>query len=209
MSIELCEAALRRHFGAVCAMPVCISHRNGPDADLQLTAAEQRLQAGMGSVKRRQEYLAGRSALKSALAAIGRDTDTSAITWPDPHCSLSHSQGHAVAVSQRQAQGIGIDLQLVRSPDPAVADRILSGSTLAYWQALPESGRGRALQRFWTVNESVYKACPAPQPAYFRHYRMDDPAALDGTLSIEGSALCFKVHTAVLDDGFVSLAYRI
>lgn len=209
MSIELCEAALRRHFGAVCAVPVCISHRDAADADLELTAAEQRLQDGMGSVQRRQEYLAGRSALKSVLAAIGRDTDTSAIVWPDPHCSLSHSQGHAVAVSQRHTQGIGIDLQLTRRPGPAVADRILSGSTLAYWQALPESGRSRALQRFWTVNESVYKACPAPQPAYFRHYRMEDPDALDGTLSIEGSALCFRVHTAALEDGFVSLAYRI
>lgn len=208
MSIELSEAALRRHFGAVCALPVYISHRNGPDADLELTAAEQRLQAGMGSGKRRQEYLAGRSALKSVLAAIDRDTDTSAFAWPDPQCSLSHSQGHAVAVAQRHRQGIGIDLQLVRSPDPAVAERILSGSTLAHWQALPENERGRALQRFWTVNEAVYKACPAPQPAYFRHYRMDDPGALDGTLSIEGSELRFKVHTAELDSGFISLAYR-
>ena len=209
MSIELDEVALPRHFGAVCALPVVLRHRRGVDPDLELTAAERRLQAGMGSEKRRQEYLAGRSALKSALAAIGRDADTAAISWPDPQCSLSHSEGHAVAVAQRQVQGIGIDLQLNRSPAAAVAERILSGTTLAYWQALPEAQQSRALQRFWTVNEAVYKACPAPQPAYFRHYRMQDADAMDVRLAIEATDLCFQVHTAALDGGFISLAYRI
>lgn len=209
MSIDLNEAALRRHFGAVCSVPMVLVHRNGSEAGLELTAAESQLQSAIGSEKRRQEYLIGRTALKSALSAIGSSEDTAAITWPSPFCSLSHSHGHAVAVARLQGGGVGIDLQLIKTPAPAMADRILSGDTLAHWQALPEALQGKALQRFWTVNEAVYKACPAPQPAYFRHYRMDAADAMDGVLSIDATDFRFMVHTAELNEGFISLAYRI
>ena len=60
--------------------------------------------------------------------------------------------------------------------DEGVAERILTGATAAYWDGLPDADKAAALQRFWTVNEAVYKACPAPQPAYFRHYRMHEIA---------------------------------
>ena len=209
MSIELSEAALRRHFGSVCQMPVIIVHRNRLEADFELTAAESQLQSMFASENRRNEYRIGRSALKAALAAIGKGEDTAAITWPSPFCSLSHSQGHAVAVSQVRGEGIGIDLQLIKTPALTMADRILSGDTLAYWQTLPVVEQARALQRFWTVNEAVYKACPAPQPAYFRHYRMHAAASMDGLLTIDATDYRFMVHTAALHEGFISLAYRI
>jgi 4'-phosphopantetheinyl transferase EntD len=209
MSIELNEAALRRHFGAVSKVPVVIVHRNQVAPDFELTAAEKQLQAAFGSEIRRKEHLIGRAALKSALAAIGKSEDTAAITWPSPFCSLSHSHCQAVAVSYERAEGIGIDLQLIKMPALAMAGRILSGDTLAYWQSLPEMQQAKALQRFWTVNEAVYKACRAPQPAYFRHYRMHAAAAMDGTVSIDGTDFRFMVHTAELNEGFISLAYRI
>lgn len=209
MSIELDEAALRRHFGSVCQEPVIVVHRNRLEADFELTAAEQQLQSAFASESRRKEYLLGRSALKSALSAIGKSPDTAAITWPSPFCSLSHSHGHAVAVSQEHGKGLGIDLQLIKTPALTMADRILSGDTLAYWQALPAVEQASHLQRFWTVNEAVYKACPAPQPAYFRHYRMHAAGSMDSLLTIDGSDYRFMVHTAALEEGFISLAYRI
>jgi 4'-phosphopantetheinyl transferase EntD len=209
MSIELNESALRSHFGSVCSIPALIEYRHQVEEGFELTAAESLLQSAMGSAHRQLEYRIGRSALKAVLAAIGKNTDTSVITWPSPFCSLSHSHGHAIAVARIEGEGIGIDLQLIKTPAQATADRILSSETLRFWRGLPEARQSRVLQRFWTVNEAVYKACPAPQPAYFRHYRMEDAEAMDGKVTIEGTDLCFMAHTAELTDGFVSLAYRI
>mgnify|MGYP006384137567 CR=1 FL=1 len=209
MSIELSETALRSHYASVCAIPALLVYRHQVEDGFELTAAETLLQSTMGSEQRQLEYRIGRSALKAALLAIGKNADTAAITWPSPYCSLSHSHGHAIAVSRLEGEGIGVDLQLIKTPAPATANRILSSETLRYWRGLPEDSQSRVLQRFWTVNEAVYKACPAPQPAYFRHYRMEDAEAMNGKVTIEGTDLCFMVHTAELTDGYVSLAYRI
>jgi 4'-phosphopantetheinyl transferase EntD len=124
-------------------------------------------------------------------------------------CSLSHSEGHAVAVSSAHTAGIGVDLQLKKIPPFAMAERILSDDTLAHWLELPEGEKAKALQRFWTANEAVYKACPSPQPAYFRHYRLESPFSADGMASIDGTDYRFSVHSAELADGFISLAIRV
>ena len=209
MSIELSQSALQVHFGAVCTAPILLAHCDRADPDMVLSDAESLAGEGMASEKRRAEYLLGRCALKSVLAALGHDTDTAAVRWPSPFCSLSHSHGHALAVGLAGGQGIGIDLQLQKTPPFALAERILTGATAAYWDGLPDGDKAAALQRFWTVNEAVYKACPAPQPAYFRHYRMHAPAAMDGEVSIDGTDYRFRVHTAALADGFASLALRL
>lgn len=208
MLIELSQSALQDYFGAVCTAPVFLAHRQGESGLEGLSFNETEKLSAMGSDKRRMEYVLGRHALKEALSHIGRDLDTSYVTWPSPFCSLSHSEGHAVAVSSAQVAGIGIDLQLKKIPPFAMAERILSGDTLESWQALPESDKAKALQRFWTANEAVYKACPSPQPAYFRHYRLENPFSYDTAASIDGTDYRFMVHSAELSYGHISLAIR-
>ena len=209
MSTELNQAALQRHFGAVCGVPVFLAHRQGECGIEELSFDETEKLSAMSSEKRRMEYILGRHALKETLSHIGRDLDTSYVTWPSVFCSLSHSEGHAVAVSSLQTAGIGIDLQLKKIPPFALAERILSGDTLEAWQALPEADKAKALQRFWTANEAVYKACPSPQPAYFRHYRLESPFSADSAASIDGTDYRFMVHSAELPDGYISLAVRL
>jgi 4'-phosphopantetheinyl transferase EntD len=208
MSIELNQAALQRHFGVVCGVPVFLAYRQGECGIEGLSFDETEKLSAMSSEKRRMEYILGRHALKEALSRIGRDLDTSSVAWPSVFCSLSHSEGHAVAVSSAQAAGIGIDLQLKKIPPFALAERILSGDTLEAWQALPDADKAKALQRFWTANEAVYKACPSPQPAYFRHYRLESPFSADSVASIDGTDYRFMVHSAELPDGYISLAIR-
>jgi 4'-phosphopantetheinyl transferase EntD len=209
MSIELNQTALQAHFGAVCSAPIFLAYRQGESSAEGLSYNETEKLTTFRSEKRRMEYILGRHALKEALSRIGRDQDTSTISWPSPFCSLSHSEGHAVAVSCARTDGIGIDLQLKKIPPFAMAERILSGDTLASWQALPETDKARALQRFWTANEAVYKACPSPQPAYFRHYRLESPFSADSAASIDGTGYRFMVHSAELPDGHISLAIRL
>ncbi|MBP6534400.1 MAG: 4'-phosphopantetheinyl transferase superfamily protein [Arenimonas sp.] len=209
MSTELNQAALQRHFGGVCGLPVFLAHRQGECGIEGLSFDETEKLSAMSSEKRRMEYILGRHALKEVLARIGRDPDTSSVAWPSTFCSLSHSEGHAVAVSSSGVAGIGIDLQLKKIPPFAMAERILSGQTLEYWQELPDPDKSKALQRFWTANEAVYKACPSPQPAYFRHYRLESPFSADGMASIDGTDYRFSVHSAELADGFISLAIRM
>ena len=209
MSTELNETSLRNAFGAVCTAPILLALRDLSCSPPELSAGEASHYAGMTSEKRRAEYLIGRAALKTVLTALDRNDDTSCVAWPSAFCSLTHSHGHAVAVSLAAGNGIGIDLQLLRTPPFMMADRILADETLEWWRGLPEQMQASALQRFWTVNEAVYKACPAPQPAYFRHYRMADPTLLDSALSIDGTDYRFEVHTLALADGFISLALRV
>lgn len=209
MSIDLDGPSLRQAFGAVCTAPILLEVRDLSCPSPELSAGEESQYAGMSSEKRRAEYLIGRAALKAVLVAIGHRDDTSLVQWPSDYCSLSHSHGHAVAVALRDGQGIGIDLQLQRTPPFMMAERILADETLEWWHALPETEQASALQRFWTVNEAVYKACPAPQPAYFRHYRMSDPTRLNSALTIDGTDHRFEVHTLPLAEGYISIALRV
>ncbi len=208
MLIELTQSALQAHFGAVCTAPIFLAHQHLLlDAEM-LSFNEKNRLADFASETRKSDYLLGRYALKAVLACIGQDTDTSSVAWPSKFCSLSHSEGHAVAIASLAVQGIGIDLQLNRMPSFEVANRILTDQTLAYWQQLPDADKAKTLQRLWTTNEAIYKACPAPQPAYFRHYRLQAPALMESQASIDNTPYQFIVHSAELANGFISIAIR-
>ncbi len=205
---DLNQTALREHFTAELNVPIALAVQAPGDELPELTPAEYEQLAGFSAISRMHDYRLGRGALKRVLAEQNRDTDTTRVQWPDVHCSLSHSGGYAVAVGLCAGEGIGVDLQLIKRPQTAVAERILSSETLAYWQQLPESEQSDALQRFWTVNEAIYKACPGPQPAYFRHYRMNQPERLSSVVMIEGSSLRFRVTSLQVPNGYLSVAVR-
>jgi 4'-phosphopantetheinyl transferase EntD len=205
---ELTLPAMREFIGTAFTVPILIALQGPEDAQPAMTPAEREQLSRMGSAQRQHDYRCGRAALKQILAALGRDTETAHMQWPDAFCSLSHSGGMAVAAGLPAGGGIGIDLQLDKRPPDALADRLLSKETLAIWKRMPEQERATALQRFWTVNEAVYKACPGPQPAYFRHYRMIDPMAYATEVVIEGTDYRFQVASLALKNGFLSLAVR-
>ena len=208
MLIDLNQSALQTYFSVLCAAPIYIAHHAKLQNEIALNFNETEKLTEFTSEKRKIEYILGRYALKDVLASIALDTDTSRISWPHANCSLSHSDGHAVAVASKAFSGVGIDLQLNKTPPFTMADRILSGQTLEYWQQLAELDKAKYLQRFWTANEAIYKACPAPQPAYFRHYHLHTPELMQGEASIDNTDLQFKVFSAELKNGFISLAFR-
>lgn len=209
MWLDFNQARLREYFATALNAPLLIAVQTPRDDSPELTPAEHEQLAGITAISRARDYQLGRGALKRVLAEQHRDADTTRLQWPDARCSLSHSGGYAVAVGLQSGEGIGVDLQLIKRPQAAVAERLLSSETLHYWQQLPESEQSDALLRFWTVNEAIYKACPGPQPAYFRHYRLNHPDRLNGTASIEGTALNFRAVSLQVPDGYLSIAVRL
>lgn len=208
MLSELNQLVLNEHFSKVCHKTLFLSVQHKILNTDILTKKEADKLINIGSEKRKTEYIQGRLALKAVLSSIGYDTDTSILTWPNTYCSLSHCEGFAVAVSSTAVKGLGLDLQINKAPPLAMAERILSKNTFSYWQTLPDEQKTKTLQRFWTVNEAVYKASPVPQPANFRHYRIDKPDRLQSTVHVESNNCEYSVFSLELPKGFISIALR-
>lgn len=208
MLTELNQSALSEHFSKVSHEPLFLSVQHNALNTDTFTVTESEKLSNIGSEKRKIEYIHGRLALKEVLNSIGHDTDTSILSWPNTYCSLSHSEGYAVAVSTKVAKGLGLDLQLNKVPPLAMAERILSKQTFSYWQSLPDEKKPHALQRLWTVNEAIYKASPKPQPANFRHYMIDKPDSMQCCVHVESNNYQYSVFSLELPTGFISIALR-
>ncbi|HWS41144.1 MAG TPA: 4'-phosphopantetheinyl transferase superfamily protein, partial [Arenimonas sp.] len=185
-----------------------LSLKNKEICDASFSVQEIEKLANIGSENRKTEYILGRHALKEVLSKINHDNDTSKISWPHLNCSLSHSDGYAVAVSCLESQGIGIDLQLNKTPPATMAERILSKQSFAYWQALPNENKATELQRLWTVNEAIYKACPVPQQPNFRCYQLSSPQCMQSDGFIDDTQYQFSIHSAKLVHGYITIALR-
>jgi 4'-phosphopantetheinyl transferase EntD len=156
---------------------------------------------------RRDSWLRGRAVLKRLLTALGEADDTSALRFPHPRISLTHSGGWAVAVGAASGLlGIGVDLELRVPPRFETARRFLSDGELEWIGQLGEAESPRALLRLWTVKEAVYKADPGNGSASFRDYTLDDPAQLRGTVIRRLSGPVFRYGSFELPGGFLSLA---
>ena len=208
MLTELKQSVLSEHFSKVCNKPIFLAVQHQTQNTEELTDRECVKLASLSSQKRKIEYIQGRLALKDVLKQIAYATDTSVLTWPNAYCSLSHSEGFAIAVASTATKGLGLDLQLSKMPSIEMAERILSKQTLSYWQALPELQKNQSLQRLWTVNEAVYKASPEPQPANFRQYLIDKPESMQCTVRVESNKLDYSVFSLELPHGFISIAMR-
>src|SRR5262245_13004262 len=115
--------------------PVTLALVTDLDPAVSWSRAEQQLADSFASVDRRTIWLHGRAALKRVLARQGEDTDTSAILFPAPRWSLSHCRFTAVAVGIPEGspvQGIGIDLELGRTPPERSARFFLTEDELAW-----------------------------------------------------------------------------
>ncbi|MFN2505484.1 MAG: hypothetical protein ABR540_14865, partial [Acidimicrobiales bacterium] len=136
--------------------------------------------------RRRADWLLGRAALKLLMDG----DDTSAVAFPHPHLSLSHSAGIAVAAGSVGNQaGLGVDFEGWRLTDPRTARFFLHDG---------ERVQDGELLRLWTVKEALFKATPANAGGRLLDYRLTDPAAAVGTaVDVRGHA--FRYVSGCLD----------
>jgi len=158
-----------------------------------------------------ESWLRGRLALRNLLSRLDENIRPGTLWFPHKVISLSHSGPYAVAagVKSRATSGLGVDLELSRTPKPG-SERFFLNAQEQVWilTALPIT-RPRELLRLWTVKEALFKANPHNRDSLLGHYGLIDPQALAGQASWRGDeSIRYRYGTLALDDGFLTIAFR-
>ena len=139
------------------------------DAVIGTLPDAERLRASALPTPRRRELVAGRAALRIALAEVA-DAETAlvAITSDDRGApvlpagwvgSISHKGARAAAIVARDAGArIGIDLEIAAPPRLDIGPRVLTAREHASLAPLRPDAYGRAVTLRFAIKEAIYKA---------------------------------------------------
>jgi phosphopantetheinyl transferase len=188
------------------SLPIIACFEGLPLAEEKLSPGEREELARLAAPGRRESWLRGRAALKRLLASLGESDDTSALKFPHPRVSLTHSDAWAVAVGSTSAKmlGLGVDLQVKAAPKPETARRFLNPAELVWLRRMEEEERPRMLHRLWTVKEAVFKADPENSGKTLRDYGMADPGYVAG--KARRGERVFYYASFEVPEGFLSVA---
>ncbi len=127
---------------------------------------EERAHAAAFGAPRRRTWIAGRTALREALARAG--AEASAVLPDDRGApglpagivgSVSHKDRIAVGLVAREgAARIGVDVEIDAPRSIDIASKVLRPEELAALSALPAAARGSELLVRFSAKEAVYKA---------------------------------------------------
>jgi hypothetical protein len=156
------------------SLPLRLAASRDPLPLDRLSPGERAVLERLGSERRRESWRRGRAALR----AIGVE-DGAALVWPHPERSLTHSGSWAVAAAlpPGAAAGLGVDLELDRTPSEGTERKFLVEGERAWIGTLPVEGRSAARRRLWTLKEAAFKADPGNRGLILADYRIPDPAA--------------------------------
>src|SRR5262249_45079558 len=144
---------------------------------------------------RSSEWLPGRAALRQPLTRLPYPADTSQLTFPNRHVSLTHSGRTAVAAwsggtrspDGRAVLGVGVDVETDRSGlNQRAGQLFLSARELAWVASLAEAAQADARLRLWAIKEALFKANPATHDRVLAHSSSAQPGARYGN----GSGPC-------------------
>src|SRR5262249_50647506 len=159
------------------SLPIVACFETQPLAEERLTPGEREQLARLTAPSRRDSWLRGRAALKRLQASLGAADDTSALAFPHPRLSLSHSESWAVAVGSTSPKllGLGVDLEVKAGPRPETATRFLNPAEAVWLRRMDEGERPKMLHRLWTAKEAIFKADPENKGKTLKHYGLADP----------------------------------
>ncbi|HZR46993.1 MAG TPA: 4'-phosphopantetheinyl transferase superfamily protein [Candidatus Manganitrophaceae bacterium] len=200
---------MSRKFEEELGIPLTIA-ASGRGVDLRrLSPRERSRYRALEAFPRRESWLKGRSALKRLLQRFGERDDTAEVCFPHPRFSLTHSGRYAVAIGTDadRLEGIGIDLEVGRSPHPESARFFLTPEEQDWLYDQNESDRPSHLLRLWTVKESLFKADPKNDRTGLPDYRIKDPGARRGIASVRhGRELGMRYASSPCGEGWISIA---
>lgn len=156
--------------------------------DAEVGLPEEEALARQFGPARAREFLAGRRALRAALAALGGDGGAAIgrgprgapILPPGWVGSVSHKRDLAAGLAAPdRGWTIGLDLE-ARAPRPIdIARRVLTEAEAAAVAALDDDARRRLVVRAFAIKEAVYKAIDPHLGRYvgFHEVALRDPRA--------------------------------
>ncbi len=181
-----------------------------PVSRMSLTKTELETLHALRAPSRQRSWLLGRNALKKLLSSFGMGEETSLLSFPHPHFSLTHVGDRAIAVGSRDHRlaGIGIDLEMDRLPPMKSARFFLSREEQKWLSKVKNGSQPMELLRLWTIKEAAYKANPCNQGTRLSQYIvMESPGRASGTILFpQSSGLLARYHSLKVRKGFLSLA---
>ena len=181
-----------------------LAHRPLPASSL--TAADRWAWEALPAGARRGDWLLGRAALQGLLPA---GADVSSVSFPHRRLSLTHGGGVAVAAAcDEPGDGLGVDYEPWRTPDPRVARFFLRPRERAWVRSLPPPAAARALLLLWTVKEALYKATPDNAAAVLLDYELARPGDRSGPATHAGGRR-FRFASVALAGGALAVAVGV
>ena len=181
----------------------------GQPAPVHALSAGERTVAERLSKRARVEFLRGRAAQKSALAALGLDTDTSLVRMPHRNHSLTHAGDIAVSAftNAERVLGIGVDFEPHANVSADRARFFLTQHELQTWPDVLQPHHAPDLLRLWTVKEALYKATADNDALTVRDYTVNEPWAWNGAAALAGRPdVALRYVTAVARGGYLTVA---
>lgn len=161
-----CKLLVRKAaFGTLVAVRLPEGMEPVPARHLEaLPEAERRVAAGLRG-RRQIEWVGGRLALRLAAEARGL-TLAPVLSGPKGEpllpegitASISHKRGLAAALLERGGPTLGLDIEALAPPRPAIATRILDEEEQRAWGRLPRDRRWPFVLRRFALKEATYKA---------------------------------------------------
>jgi len=185
------------------------------DALAALLPEEQARAAELAPVRRR-DWVAGRRALRAALARAGLACDApvladdrgAPVLPAGVDGSVSHKRGLAVALASPRdpAARVGVDVELLAAARLDIAPRVLTPDERAALADLDASARARAVTLRFSLKEAVYKAIDPFVRRYVGFREVAVWPAPDGTARVDvvpGADLPLAIEAAWITLGDV------
>jgi 4'-phosphopantetheinyl transferase EntD len=188
------------------SLPIIACFEAAPLTEEKLSAGERDALAKLAAPARRDSWLRGRAALKRLQASLGADDDTSALKFPHPRLSLTHSETWAVAIGSTSPKllGLGVDLETKNVPSFDAARRFLNPAEFVWLRRMDEEERPKMLHRLWTVKEATFKADPDNAGKTLKDFGLADPGFIAG--KARRGERVFYYASFEVPSGFLSVA---
>jgi 4'-phosphopantetheinyl transferase EntD len=197
--------ALERRLSKRLEAPIFVTRSDAGIDPAKLTLHERNRLSGLRYLKRRNDWLLGRNALKEVLLACNRDGDTTSATFPGSRISLTHAGNIAFAAGTAStACGLGIDYEPLRPLDERVARWFLNEVESDWLSGQPEAIRVSQMVRLWTIKEAAYKSHPNNRQMTLSDFAISEPSAHVSDVMTGGPRI--KVTSEACGSGHLSVA---